>query len=313
MKNKNDFKVKFWGVRGSYPVVGKDFLKYGGNTSCVEVIAGNHRIILDGGTGIIPLGDKLFKEYISSAENVLERTPMKVTVLLSHVHQDHIQGLNFFKPINVLNTQFSMFGYSGFDTRLDETLSELIYGKSFPINLYDITADLSFADITETDIIILSDESDTPIIKRVIEGSEITPQKNEVIISSMKSNSHPNYGVMCFKIAYKDKSIVYATDTECYSGGSKKLELFAKDTDLLIHDSQYTTEDYLSTVAPRQGFGHSTFNMAFETANAANVKKLAFYHFDPSYNDEKLTTLENLFNNRNSNYFFAKEGLEICL
>ena len=67
MKNKNDFKVKFWGVRGSYPVVNKDFLKYGGNTSCVEVIAGNHRIILDGGTGIIPLGDKLFKEYISSA------------------------------------------------------------------------------------------------------------------------------------------------------------------------------------------------------------------------------------------------------
>ena len=66
-------------------------------------------------------------------------------------------------------------------------------------------------------------------------------------------------------------------------------------------------------MAPRQGFGHSTFNMAFETANAANVKKLASYHFDPSYNDEKLTTLENLFNNRNSNYFFAKEGLEICL
>ena len=140
-----------------------------------------------------------------------------------------------------------MFGYSGFDTRLDETLSELIYGKSFPINLYDITADLSFADITETDIVILNNNDDGPIIKRVIEGSEITPQKDEVVISFMKSNSHPNYGVMCFKIAYKDKSIVYATDTECYSGGSKKLELFAKDTDLLIHDSQYTTQEYSSS------------------------------------------------------------------
>ena len=61
---KNDFKVKFWGVRGSYPIANKDFLKYGGNTSCVEVTAGNHRIILDGGTGIIPLGDKIFKEHI---------------------------------------------------------------------------------------------------------------------------------------------------------------------------------------------------------------------------------------------------------
>lgn len=312
-KNKNDFKVKFWGVRGSYPVVNKDFLKYGGNTSCVEVTAGNHRIILDGGTGIIPLGDKLFQEHISSAENVLDRKPMNITVLLSHVHQDHIQGLNFFKPMNIKNTQFSLLGYSGFDTRIDETLSELIYGKSFPINLYDITADLNFADITETDIIILNDENDVPTIKRATEGTEIKPEKDEVIISCMKSNSHPNYGVMCYKISYKDKNIVFATDTECYSGGSKKLELFAKDTDLLIHDSQYTTEDYLSTVAPKQGFGHSTFNMAFETANAANVKRLAFYHFDPSYNDEKLTTIENIFNKQNKNYFFAKEGLEICL
>lgn len=310
---ENDFKVKFWGVRGSYPVANKDFLEYGGNTSCVEVTAGKHRIILDCGTGIIPLGDKIFKEYISSAENALERTPMKVTLLLSHVHQDHIQGLNFFKPMNVLTTQFSLFGYSGFDTGLDETLSELIYGKSFPINLYDITADCCIADITETDIIILNNENERPVVKRITENTDIKPKKDEVIISFMKSNSHPNYGVMCFKISYKDKNIVYATDTECYSGGSKKLELFAKDTDLLIHDSQYTPEDYLSNVVPKQGFGHSTFNMAFSTAEEANVKRLAFFHFDPSYNDEKLTSIENYFNNKNKNYFFAKEGLEVCI
>ena len=310
---KNNFKVKFWGVRGSYPIANKDYLKYGGNTSCVEVTAGNHRIILDGGTGIIPLGDKIFKEHISSAENVLERTPMKVTVLLSHVHQDHIQGLNFFKPINVLNTQFSLFGYSGFDTGLDETLSELIYGKSFPINLYDITADCCISDIAETDIIILNKDSERPIVKRITDPNEIKPQKDEVIISFMKSNSHPNYGVMCFKISYQNKSLVYATDTECYFGGSKRLELFAKDADLLIHDSQYTTEDYLSSVAPKQGFGHSTFNMAYETAKAANVKSLAFFHFDPSYNDEKLTSIESFFNKKNKNYFMAKEGLEYCL
>ncbi len=310
---KNDFKVKFWGVRGSYPIANKEYLKYGGNTSCVEVIAGSHRIILDGGTGIIPLGDKIFKEYISSAEDAADRTPMKVTVLLSHVHQDHIQGLNFFKPINILNTQFSLFGYSGFDTGLDETLSELIYGKSFPINLYDITADLGIADITETDVIILNKEDERPIVKRITDTIEIKPKKDEVIITFMKSNSHPNYGVMCFKISYQNKTLVYATDTECYFGGSKKLELFAKDADLLIHDSQYTTEDYLSTAAPKQGFGHSTFNMAFETANAANVKNMAFYHFDPSYNDEKLTSIETFFNSKKKNYFFAKEGLEFCL
>lgn len=312
MKN-DDFKVKFWGVRGSYPVVNKDFLKYGGNTSCIEINAGSKRIIIDGGTGIIPLGDKIYKEYISSAENVQDRIPMNTTVLLSHVHQDHIQGLNFFKPVNVSSTKFSLFGYSGFESGLDETLSELIYGKSFPINLYDITADCIISDITESDILIFDDKEDMPYIERLSNFSDIKPEGNEIIVSFMKSNSHPNFGVMCFKIQYKNKSLVYASDTECYFGGSKKLEIFAKDTDLLIHDSQYTTEDYLSAALPKQGFGHSTFDMAYNVAQAANAKKLAFFHFDPSYNDEKLTYIENSFKNKNKDYFLAKEGMEICL
>ena len=310
---KSDFKVKFWGVRGSYPVSNKNFLKYGGNTSCVEVNVASHRIIIDCGTGIIPLGDKIFQEHISSADNIYDRTPMNITLLLSHIHQDHIQGLNFFKPINVSTTKFSLFGYSGFDSTLDETLSELIYGKSFPINLYDITADYSITDITESEVIILNPQNNTPIIKKISNAEDTIPKDNEVMISFMKSNSHPNFGVMCFKIAYKNKSVVYASDTECYSGGSKKLELFAKNTDLLIHDSQYTTEDYLSTVFPKQGFGHSTFDMAYNAAQSAQAKKLAFFHFDPSYNDEKLTNIEDFFKNKNKDYFFAKEGLEVCI
>ena len=310
---KSDFKVKFWGVRGSYPVANKDFLQYGGNTSCVEVIAGSHRIILDAGTGIISLGDKIFQEHISSAGNVFDRKPMNITLLLSHIHQDHIQGLNFFKPINVLTTQFSLFGYSGFDSTLDETLSELIYGKSFPLNLYDITADCIITDITESEIILFDKNNQRPILKRISCLEDIKPKEDEVIISFMKSNSHPNFGVMCFKISYKDKSVVYATDTECYNGGSKKLEIFAKDTDLLIHDSQYTKEDYLSEVNTKQGYGHSTFDMAYDIAISANAKRLAFFHFDPSYNDEKLTNIESFFNKKNKNCFLAKEGMEVCI
>ena len=310
---KNDFKVKFWGVRGSHPVVNKDFFKYGGNTACVEVTIGSHKIIIDGGTGIIPLGDLMFKEHILSANNVFDRTPMNITVLLSHVHQDHIQGLNFFKPMNVITTKLSLFGYSGFDSTLDETLSELVFGKSFPINLYDVKADCSINDIAETYVVVLKDNDETPYIKRIADNNDLQPKNNEVVISFMKYNSHPNFGVMCFRVSYKDKSLVYASDTECYSGGSKRLELFAKDADLLIHDSQYTTEDYLSAVLPKQGFGHSTFDMAYEVAKSANVKKMAFFHFDPSYNDEKLTNIEKLFKSKNKNYFLAKEGMEICL
>lgn len=310
---KNDFKVKFWGVRGSHPVVNKDFLEYGGNTACVEITIGSHTIIIDGGTGIIPLGDKIYAEHVFSADNVFDRKPINLTVLLSHVHQDHIQGLNFFKPMNVITTRMSLFGYSGFDSTLDETLSEVIFGKSFPINLYDMKADCSITDISEAYVVVLRDDNEEPVLKRISDVNDVKPKDNEVIISFMKFNSHPNFGVMCFKITYNNKSLVYASDTECYCGGSKKLELFAKDADLLIHDSQYTDEDYLSSVFPKQGFGHSTFNMAYEVAKSANVKRLAFFHFDPSYNDEKLTNIEKLFNSKNENYFLAKEGMEICL
>lgn len=312
MKN-SDFRVKFWGVRGSYPVSNKDFLKYGGNTSCVEVLAGIHRIIIDCGTGMILLGDKLYQEYISSADNIADRTAINTIVLLSHVHQDHIQGLNFFKPVNIPSTTLSLFGYSGFDSTLDETLSELIYGKSFPINLYDITANFSITDITEAEIIILNKDEKRPILKRISNNEEYKLKKDEVMISCLRSNAHPNFGVMCFKITYNNKSLVFATDTECFLGGAKKLELFAKDADLLIHDSQYTTEDYLSAVMPKQGFGHSTFEMASDIAKSANVKQLAFYHFDPSYNDEKLTNIENSIKNKYKNYFLAKEGMEVCV
>ena len=192
---KSDFKVKFWGVRGSYPVANESFLKYGGNTSCVEIQAGSHRIILDGGTGIIPLGDKIFQEHISSADNVYDREPMNITMLLSHIHQDHIQGLNFFKPMNVFTTKFSIFGYSGFDSNLDKTLSELIYGKSFPINLYDITADYSITDITESEVLILKQNETQPILKRITCPDDVKPKKDEIVISFMKSNSHPNFGI----------------------------------------------------------------------------------------------------------------------
>ena len=145
--------------------------------------------------------------------------------------------------------------------------------------------------------IVIDNDNERPILKRISSPDDLIPKKDEIIISALKSNSHPNYGVMCYKVAYKDKSIVYATDTEGYQGGSKRLELFAKDTDLLIHDSQYTTEDYLSNIFSKQGFG----------------KKLAFFHFDPSYNDKKLTSIEKIFKNKNENCFLAKEGLEICI
>ena len=105
-----EFSLKFRGVRGSYPIADIDFLQYGGNTACVEVNVGGHLIILDAGSGMINLGNDLMQKYITSGVNSDERTPINVTLLLSHIHQDHLQGFTFFKPLHLSLTQINVFG-----------------------------------------------------------------------------------------------------------------------------------------------------------------------------------------------------------
>lgn len=311
--NKTSFSVKFRGIRGSYPTPEKSFLEIGGNTSCVEVNVGGHLIILDAGTGIISLGNELLKKHISSSDEMFRRTPINATILLSHLHADHIQGFNFFKPLGILTSRIRVYGYSNYDESLEKNINSLLYGKSFPICLNDIAADLEISNITEQEVLIFDPNSPVALRKRVVSADDITPVGDEVIVSCMKSFAHGTEGVMVYKIAYRDKTMVYATDKESYIGADKRLAFFARNTDLLIHDSQYTGEDYMSPIAPKQGFGHSTFEMAIETAQAAQAKKLAFFHFDPSYDDEKLKHIESYYKNQFEGCFMAYEGCEAVL
>ena len=311
--NNSRFSVKFRGIRGSYPTPTKGFLEIGGNTSCVEVNVGGHLIILDAGTGIISLGNELIKKHIASSDEFFTRTPIHATILLSHLHSDHIQGFNFFKPLSVLTSKINVFGSSDYKDSLKDNIKTLLYGKSFPICINDIAANLEIADIMEGDVLIFYPNSPTPLKKRVVAADDIIPEGEEVIVSCMKSLAHGADGVMLYKIAYKNKTLVYATDKESYIGSDKKLAFFARNADLLIHDSQYTGEDYLSPIAPKQGFGHSTFEMAIETAKAAQVKQLAFYHFDPSYDDEKLKNIEAYYKGQFEGCFMAYEGFETDL
>ena len=312
MENTNsDFRVKFRGVRGSYPIPNKDFLKYGGNTSCVEVNIGGHLIILDAGTGLIDLGNQLMQEYLSSGMNMDDRTPINATILLSHIHQDHIQGFTFFRPSHIPTTKLNVFGAANYNESLADELALLLFTKSFPLDLGDIAAGLSIFDVSETEYIILSPNETKA--KRIQTTEEIIPKNEEVIISCYKSYAHPQDGVMIYKIAYKDKSLVYATDKESYIGGDKKLALFARNCDLLIHDSQYTTEDYLNPYSPKQGYGHSTFEMAFDCQKQCGAKKLVFSHFDPSYNDEKLDEIAQHYQKISDDAIVASEGLELFL
>lgn len=305
----NEFKVKFRGVRGSYPVAHKDFLEYGGNTSCVEVNVGGNLIILDAGTGLISLGDDLFKEYLSSGRNVYDRTPVHALILLSHIHQDHIQGFTFFKPTNIPSTKIDVFGSVNYGENLADELSKILFNKAFPLDLKDIAAKLDIHNALETNCIVIKDKSLK--IRRIEKEEDLIPKDEEVVVSYYKSYAHPQDGVMIYKISYKDKTLVYATDKEGYVGGDKRLSCFARDCDLLIHDAQYTTEDYLNPSSPKQGYGHSTFEMALESKKLANAKKLVMYHFDPRYNDENLNNISRHY--QNGDVVFAHEGLELEL
>ena len=304
----SEFKVKFRGVRGSYPVANREFLKYGGNTSCVEVRVGGHLIILDAGTGLIELGNELMTKYIESGSTITERTPINATILLSHIHQDHIIGIPFFKPMHLASTKLNLFGGIAQDEKLETELAKLLFTKTFPLDLGDIAAELNIKDLSETNYIILR-HGEKPKVTRVYDFYSSERKEDDVVISSYKSFAHPQNGVYVYKITYKGKSLVYATDKESYSGGDKKLIKFARNCNLLIHDAQYTTEDYLSLYTPKQGFGHSTYEMALEAQKQINAEKLVFFHFDPAYNDDKLDELSSVYSKENA--VMAQEGLEV--
>lgn len=306
----SEFKIKFRGVRGSYPVADVNYLKYGGNTSCVEINVGGHLIILDAGTGLINLGSELMMKYIESGSTITERTPVNATILISHIHQDHILGIPFFKPMHLASTKLNLFGGVAQDEKLETELSKLLFTKTFPLDLGDIAAELKIQDLNETNYIILR-KGEEPIVTRVYDFYSSQCNEDDVIISCYKSFAHPQNGVFVYKIYYKGKSLVYATDKESYSGGDKKLIKFARNCNLLIHDAQYTTEDYLSLYTPKQGFGHSTYDMALDAKNQIGADKLVFFHFDPSYDDKKLDELASMYEKEDA--IMAREGLEIDL
>lgn len=307
----SEFKVKFRGVRGSYPIADKNFMEYGGNTSCVEVNVNGHLIILDAGTGLISVGNELLKEHITSGVKPSERIPVNATVLISHIHQDHLQGFTFFRPLHIPSSNINVFGNVNYNENLADELSQLLFGKSFPLDLGDIAGNLNIRDLNENEGIVLKTGCE-PIIKRIEDENDSVVENDDVLITAYRSYAHPQEGVLIYKISYKDKVLVYATDKESYEGGDKKLVSFAKDCNLLIHDAQYTTEDYLDSYVPKQGYGHSTFDMAVDCKNQANAEKLVFFHYDPCYDDEKLNSIKEQYN-YDENIIMAYEGLEIDL
>lgn len=302
----NDFTIKFRGTRGSYPSVKANYLEYGGNTACVEVRCGNQLIILDSGTGIIDIGlDEIQNSIIAK-----EKKPHQATIILSHIHQDHIQGLQFYKPLFVPTSIINLFGPKFPDEDLKDTLKKVLFEKVFPLGLEEITSKFTINNFSANEIIVISQDGTTKTYN-VLEPFKT--KDSDIVISAYKTMAHPKHGCLCIKIEYNSKSLVYATDKESYIGADKKFIQFAHNCTCLIHDAQYTYQDYINPIQPKQGFGHSTFEMAIETKNLAKAKKLFFFHYDPDYDDNKLKMLNDEFSKNNEDILFAKENEEFAL
>jgi phosphoribosyl 1,2-cyclic phosphodiesterase len=303
------FTITFWGVRGSYPVPGAATVGIGGNTACVEVRTKGHTIILDAGTGIIGLGRALAARAHETG------TDLEATILFSHYHHDHIQGLPFFAPAYFPATQLNLFGPGTVDEPPEEVLVRNQLPAVFPVSFYDMRAEKTVQTVQEGDTILITHRLGSVILPEGIDEYPGDLPRDGVLITTHRSYAHPG-SVLLYRIDCGGQSVVYATDTEGYVGTDRRLVAFARGADVLIHDAQYTREHYAGLLPGRlatQGHGHSTPEMACEVAEAADVGQLVLFHHDPAYDDDAVRDNEARAQALFPNAAAAYEGLAITL
>jgi len=306
MSGSDQFSATFWGVRGGYPVPGSGTTEFGGNTTCLEVRAGRHLIVIDAGTGIIGLGAKLQAEC--------ERTgqPVRGTLLFTHGHHDHTQGLPFFQPLRSGRCTFHVLGPRVFGQDWIEVLERTLHPSAYPASLDHLRGLRSVRNVHEQQMIVLSEVGDKPVLLDLENGVPLVPSE-EVEIQLYQSEHHPRGGSMIYSIRYRGKNLVFATDTEGYEGGDQRLIDLAQDADLLIHDSEYIEREYTGPPLVRQGWGHSTWTMAVEVGQMANVKRLALTHHHAPHDDATMRGIEKEAQAVLPQAFVAREGTTIVL
>jgi phosphoribosyl 1,2-cyclic phosphodiesterase len=253
-------KVKFWGTRGSIAVPGKNTTLYGGNTTCLELTLGGGRtVIIDAGTGIRPLGEKL-----SAAGDELD-----VHLLVTHIHWDHILGFPFFAPIYNKGSRLSIDGCPTCMKGLKYTFDNKMGDGFFPITFDALKAEVTYLD---------------KLNKGILEIDGTT-------IDSIPLH-HPQGG-LGYRFREGGKVLVFITDNELredsWAGRSPDDYVrFCQGADILIHDSQYTPQE----IPERRDWGHSDYESAFNLAYRAGVNRLILFHHDPSRTDPEVTAIK---------------------
>lgn len=294
-------RVRFWGVRGSYPTADASTQRIGGNTSCVEILAAGRRLIFDAGTGIIPLGKELCEG--TSA-------PPAAYVFLSHTHIDHVMGLCFFEPLLTPKAHTFILGPGDGRGALTRSLRHLTHGHLFPVSLDELKGKKEIFSLGGGEVVRFRPRGHRPITQgRAVSGNGA----DELYVTTLKSPAHPLNGVMLYRVHYKNRSVVYATDIEQQEGGYPEVIEFARGADLLIHDAQYLREEFFSRTKPRKGWGHSTVEMAVEVAKKAAVKRLALFHHEPMHDDKTMGKIARRAKRLFPATLVAHEGMEIAL
>lgn len=256
-------RLRFWGTRGSCPTPGPTTVRYGGNTTCLEVRTDDdHLIILDAGTGIRELGRSL----VGAAGG----QPIQGDVFFSHAHWDHIQGLPFFTPAFQAGNHFRLFGSPGLLRSLELVLRQQMSPVVFPVNFDALHARMEF---------------------REMQAHRY--QENDVVVRTINVR-HPG-GALGFRVQpvqASDRSLVFIPDNELDRFGDQAddaptrqaLVEFARGARVLVHDAMYTGAEYMD----HRGWGHSSYRDAVEFAIEAEVETLVLFHHDPERTDDNL-------------------------
>ncbi|MSP82249.1 MAG: MBL fold metallo-hydrolase [Alphaproteobacteria bacterium] len=270
----DDFYVRFWGVRGSIPCPGPDTLRYGGNTSCLEVRCGEHLFILDAGTGLRPLAASLGDDALVA------------DVLFTHSHLDHVNGWAYFTPLKDPRHRFRIWaGHLQRPHRLDGVLARFLDDPLAPVHLGNLRADLTYHEFTAAD--------------------SFAPRPG-VFIRTAPLN-HPN-GATGYRIERGGRAICYVTDTEHVLGRTDPNVLsLIHGADIVIYDSTYTDEEYPNFV----GWGHSTWQEGVRLCDRAGVKLFVAFHHDPNHGDGTMDRIAAELTQARPGSLVAREGLTL--
>jgi phosphoribosyl 1,2-cyclic phosphodiesterase len=252
-------KLRFWGVRGSFAMAGREFLRYGGNTTSVELVTrAGERLLIDLGTGATELAKQLMASEFGRGQGSLP-------ILLSHTHLDHIQGLPFFTPFFIKGNQIRIIGANPTSgSSLEATLQNQLAPHYSPLNGLENLA----AGVT---------------IETLAAGDTITLPGFEVVTAAIPHGSMWSTG---YRISADGKTVTYLSDVE-YPSPDDPIDIaraLAQDADLLIHDAMHADHDY----ELRRGWGHSPARAGVVLAELARAKKLALFHHSPDATDDMI-------------------------